>query len=120
MLFISVDDFFEKVKHINKLSRSEEVEYARKMQDGDTDARDRIIENYLPYVASSVKHLRSKFLTLELILRCCVSLEKAVDSFDFLQDSERFPHRLNWWLRQTITRYIAEDRSFPPDGTSCN
>lgn len=120
MLFISTDDFFEKAEKIRTLSRREEIEYAEKMKAGDPDAREMIIQSSLPYVAASVKHLKSRFLTLELILRCCASLEKAVDSFDFMQDSERFPHRLNWWLRQTITRYIAEDRSFSPDHSSRN
>ena len=46
--------------------------------------------------------------TLELVMRCCAAVEKAVDGFDFLQDSERFGHRLNWALRQMVTAYIAE------------
>ena len=41
-------------------------------------------------------------------MRCCAAVEKAVDGFDFLQDSERFGHRLNWALRQMVTAYIAE------------
>ena len=68
----------------------------------------KLVESYLPYVASTLKRLPAKHQTLELIYRCYASLEKAVDRFDFLQDSEPFSHRLNWWMRQTITAYLAD------------
>ncbi|MCF2681828.1 hypothetical protein [Faecalicatena contorta] len=45
--------------------------------------------------------------SLGLVLYCLQALEKAVDHFDFLQDSEPFSHRLNWYIRQAVTSYIV-------------
>ena len=108
MLLISAEDFFKKAKYCTVLSRKEEIESARNMLSGDLSARGRLVESYLSYVASTLKRLPAKHQTLELIYRCYASLEKAVDRFDFPQDSEPFSHRLNWWMRQTITAYLAD------------
>ena len=108
MLYLSAEDFYEKTSDIKRLSRSEERYYAERMKAGDLEAREIIITANLPYVASCVKHLHKEYQTLELIYRCCRALEKAVDQFDFFQDGESFMHRLSWWMRQTVTRYIAE------------
>ena len=45
---------------------------------------------------------------LGLVLYCMQALEKAADSFDFLQDSEPFLHRLNRYLRQATVDYIVK------------
>lgn len=111
MIFLSPEDFFRKVKAIKTLDPREEKEWAGKLRAGDPEARERLVESYLPFVASAIGRLPREYQTLELIFRCRTALEKAVDSFDFLQDSEPFAHRLNWWLRQTVTAYIAEKHS---------
>lgn len=112
MLFISSADFFKKVKGRKPLSRAEEREYAIKMKQGDPAARQQLIESFLPQVAGCVRHLPAQYQTLELLLRCCTALERAVGQFDFLQDGESFSHRLSWCMRQTIVGYIADKRSF--------
>lgn len=108
MLYISADDFFEKTRRISPLSREEERVLAEKMKAGDSQARERLIAGYLPHVAGHIRQLPEQYHTLALVMRSCRALEKAVDSFDFLQDSETFSHRLSWWLRQTTVAYIAE------------
>ena len=108
MLFVSVEDFYQKAGSYTMLSREDEKLFAEKMNAGDLEARCRIIQSYLPMVASHIKHLARDLQSLELVYRCIHSLEKATDSFNFLQDSEKFSHRLSWWLRQTVARYIAE------------
>lgn len=108
MLYISAEDFLEKTKQLVPLRREEERILAEKMKAGDGEAREKLIAGYLPQAAAHIRHLRREFQTLELVMRCRRALEKAVDSFDFLQDSEPFSHRLSWWLRQTVTAYIAE------------
>ncbi len=109
MLFVQPKDFFEKAASIRALSREEELACARAMAAGDQAARQRLVEGYLPMVAGSIRRL-PEARSLELIYRCCTALEKAVDSFNFLQDSERFSHRLSWYLRQTIVRWRAGRR----------
>lgn len=49
MVYISVNDFLEKVRGIEALSRSEEVECAKRMKEGDIAARERLIQGYLPF-----------------------------------------------------------------------
>ena len=108
MLFLTPDDFFQKVAQFKPIDRQKELEYARQMLDGDPEARNAIIEGYLPHLAAVLRRAKPEYRTLRLILGYCAALEKAVDSFDFLQNSERFSHRLDWYLRQTFVRYIAE------------
>ena len=108
MIYISVDDFYEKVSAFSGMSRQEEIECARQMKNGDILARERLIQSYLPMVAAHIKRVASHRQSLGMILYCQQALEKAVDSFDFFQDSELFSHRLSWYLRQAVTKYIVD------------
>lgn len=112
MVYISVDDFYEKVSTFSRMSRQEEIECARQMKNGDLMARERLIQSYLPVVAAHIKRVASHRQSLGMILYCQQALEKAVDSFDFLQESESFSHRLSWALRQAVTKYITDSREF--------
>ena len=107
MLFITPEDFFEKVKAISPLDRETELALAQRMQAGDPDAREALIRGYLPHVAAVIRR-RNRLQTLEGILRCYIALEQAVDRFDFLQEHDTFSHYLSWVMRQTATRYLAD------------
>ena len=89
------------------MTREEEVECAKKMLNGDKEAREQLIQSYIPMVAGHIKHTKPDLQQLGLVIYCMQALEKAVDSFDFLQDSETFTHRLSWWLRQATTKYMV-------------
>lgn len=108
MVFISIDDFFEKSCLCNVLTRQEEIECAKAMKNGDLDAREKLVQSYLPTVAAHIKRAKPHLQTLGLVLYCMNALEKAVDSFDFSQESETFNHRLSWALRQTVVSYIVK------------
>ena len=110
MLFVSVDDFFQKVRSTTRLSRANEKYLAMKMNEGDAEARQAILNSYLPMVASYIRRSPKELQTLETIYCCIHSLEKGVDSFNFLQDSETFTHHLSWRLRQCITRCLVDRR----------
>ena len=110
MLFANVNDFYDRVKKMERLSRDEEKRNALLMQAGNLEARERIVESYMHQVASHIKRMSGDHQSLELVYRCVQALEKAVDSFDFEQDGETFTHRLSFVLRQESVRYIA-DRS---------
>jgi len=105
MVFVSVDDFFEKVGTCTVLTRQEEIECAKQMENGDAAARERLIQSYMPMLASYIKQAKPDIRTFGLVLYCQQALEKAVDSFDFLQDSETFTHRLSLHLRQAVVKY---------------
>lgn len=107
MIYISIDDFYEKAALCKVLSRQEEIECARKMKNGDIIAREELIQSYIPMMAGHIKHTKPHMQTLGLVLFCQQALENAVDSFDFLQDSEPFSHRLSWALRQAVTKYMV-------------
>ena len=104
---MSVDDFYEKVSLLSGMSRIEEIECAKQMRKGDVGARERLIQSYLPMVAGHIEHIKPQMQNLGLVLYCVQALEQAVDSFDFLQESESFSHRLSWHLRQAVTKYIV-------------
>lgn len=107
MIYASAEDFYEKAATCIVLSRQQEIECAKQMKNGDALAREKLIQSYLPMVAEHIKHTQPHMQTLGLVLYCVHALEKAVDSFDFLQDSEPFSHRLNWWLRHAVIEYIV-------------
>lgn len=107
MLYTSSQDFFDKAAQCLRLSREEEKQCAVLMKSGDAEARQKIINNYIPFVASYVKRYSGYKPSLQMIYRCLQALEKQVDKFDFSQDRESFIRPLGWVLRQEITRYIA-------------
>ena len=110
MIYITVDDFYKKTSKCMRLSRQEEIECAKQMKLGDASARTRLVESYLPMVAAVVKRAPKQMQTLRLVLLCESELEKAVDSFNFLQEGETFAHRLSWHMRQVITKCIVDSR----------
>lgn len=111
MPYISVQDFFEKTAGKTVITREEERRLADAMARGDSAARGCLIAGYLPMVAGHIRHCKTHLQTLNLVYACLQALENAVDSFDFMQESEPFSHRLSWYLRQTTVRYIAQQRN---------
>ena len=107
MLFITIEEFYEKAKQCRRLSRQEEKDCALQMQNGDEAARSRLIESYVPMVAGHIRHLKTSLQTLGMAVYCMQALEAAVNQFNFLQDSEPFSHHLSWALRQASTAYLV-------------
>ena len=107
MLFISADDFFAKASTCSRLPREEEKALVLQMAAGDKNARMALICSYLPFVASRIRRSPRHLHTLSTVYTCIDSLEKAVDCFNFSQDSEPFLHHLSWRMRQCITKCIA-------------
>ena len=108
MIFISIDDFYEKASKCRVLTREEEIACAKRMKDGDLSAREQLIESYTPMAANHVKRAKPHLQQMGLAVYCMQALEKAVDSFDFMTESETFAHRLNWRLRQATVDYIVK------------
>lgn len=108
MLFISLEDFLAKAGTIPRLSRDEEKALAQRMNAGDEAARQALVRSYLPFVAARIRQAPREIRTLHTVYACITAMQKGVDSFNFLQDSETFSHHLSWRLRQCITRCIAD------------
>ena len=107
MIFISIEDFFNKTKDLPRLTKEEELECVHKMNDGDLQSRERLIENYLPLIASLTKRAKPQYQTLGLVMYYIEALEKAVDSFNFFSEGETFTHYLNRYLREAFVKYIV-------------
>lgn len=107
MLFISADDFLNKVKSLSPLTREEEKILAVQKAAGDAAAREKLVQGYLPFTAGFIRRAPRGLRTLNTVYTCIDCLEKSVDSFDFLQDRERFARPLGQRLRHCITRCLA-------------
>ena len=107
MLFVSAEDFFTQAEKTPRLTREEEKRLAQEMAQN-AAARDQLIRSYFPMVAACIRRAPQDLHTLRTVYVCLASLEKGVDSFNFLQDGERFSHHLSWRLRQCITRCLAD------------
>ena len=107
MLFITVEDFFAQADKNSPLTREEERRLANEMAEN-TAAREQLIRGYLPMVAGFIRRAPQKLHTLKTVYACVDTLEKGIDSFDFMQESESFSHHLSWRLRQCLTKGLAE------------
>ena len=108
MLFIGAEDFFTQASAVPRLSREEEISLAKKMAEGDQSARQTLVRSYFPMVAGVIRRGPKAIQTLRTVYACIAELEKGVDGFNFLQDSEPFTHHLSRRLRQCIARAIAD------------
>lgn len=109
MVYVDIQDFFQKAAACKRLSRQEEIDCAIRMKTGEVAARVCIIESYLPIIAGHIKRLPKNFHTLGCALYFQAELEKAIDRFDFLQDSEPFMHRISWISRQAVAKYLTRE-----------
>ncbi len=93
------------------LSTAEETDLAQKSFEGDLAARQKLIECNLRLVVSIAKRYKNKGLDLDdLIQEGNAGLIKAVEKFDYTK-GYRFSTYATWWIRQAITRAIADKGS---------
>lgn len=110
---INVDDpvkmYLKDIGKVPLLSSDEEIELAKKMAEGDSIARAKLSESNLRLVVSIAKRYvtRSNMQFLDLIQEGNIGLLKAVEKFDHTKGF-RFSTYATWWIRQSITRAIAD------------
>ncbi len=109
---IGIDDpvrmYLKEIGRVPLLSAEEEVELAKKMEEGDEYAKKRLVEANLRLVVSIAKRYVGRgMLFLDLIQEGNLGLIKAVEKFDF-RKGFKFSTYATWWIRQAITRAIAD------------
>ena len=110
---VNVDDpvkmYLKDIGKVPLLTSEEEVELAKRMMEGDSVARAKLSESNLRLVVSIAKRYvsRSNMQFLDLIQEGNIGLLKAVEKFDHTKGF-RFSTYATWWIRQSITRAIAD------------
>ena len=100
--------YLKEIGRIKLLTPEEEQEIAKKMADGDEDARKRMSEANLRLVVSIAKRYVGRGMQLlDLIQEGNLGLMKAVEKFDYTK-GYKFSTYATWWIRQSITRAIAD------------
>ncbi|MBR2310614.1 MAG: RNA polymerase sigma factor RpoD [Oscillospiraceae bacterium] len=108
----SLDDpvrmYLKEIGQVKLLSAEEEVELAKRVAEGDQKAKNKLTEANLRLVVSIAKKYSGRGLhILDLIQEGNTGLIRAVDKFDWTKGN-KFSTYATWWIRQAITRAIAD------------
>ena len=109
---INIDDhvkmYLKEIGKVDLLSAEEETELAKRMSEGDEEAKKRLAEANLRLVVSIAKRYVGRgMMFLDLIQEGNLGLIRAVDKFDYTK-GYKFSTYATWWIRQAITRAIAD------------
>ena len=109
---ISIEDpvrmYLKEIGKVPLLSAEEEIELAKRMEEGDLEAKKKLSEANLRLVVSIAKRYVGRgMLFLDLIQEGNLGLIKAVEKFDY-RKGYKFSTYATWWIRQAITRAIAD------------
>ena len=109
---ISIEDpvrmYLKEIGKVPLLSAEEEIELAKRMENGDQEAKKRLAEANLRLVVSiAQRYVGRGMLFLDLIQEGNLGLIKAVEKFDY-RKGYKFSTYATWWIRQAITRAIAD------------
>lgn len=109
---IAVDDpvrmYLKEIGKVPLLTAQEEIDLAKRMEEGDEYAKQKLCEANLRLVVSiAKKYVGRGMLFLDLIQEGNLGLIKAVDKFDWTK-GYKFSTYATWWIRQAITRSIAD------------
>ena len=100
--------YLKEIGQVRLLSAEEEVELAKRVSEGDQEAKNKLTEANLRLVVSIAKKYSGRGLhILDLIQEGNTGLIRAVDKFDWTKGN-KFSTYATWWIRQAITRAIAD------------
>ena len=109
---VSIEDpvrmYLKEIGKVPLLSAEEEIDLAKRMEQGDEEAKKKLAEANLRLVVSIAKRYVGRgMLFLDLIQEGNLGLIKAVEKFDY-RKGYKFSTYATWWIRQAITRAIAD------------
>ena len=100
--------YLKEIGQVKLLTAEEEIELAKRVSEGDKKAKDRLTEANLRLVVSIAKKYSGRGLhILDMIQEGNTGLIRAVDKFDYTKGN-KFSTYATWWIRQAITRAIAD------------
>ncbi|QBR48446.1 RNA polymerase sigma factor RpoD [Leuconostoc kimchii] len=100
--------YLKEIGRVNLLKGDEEINIAKRIEDGDVEAKQELAEANLRLVVSIAKRYVGRGMQfLDLIQEGNMGLMKAVDKFDYTKGF-KFSTYATWWIRQAITRAIAD------------
>ncbi len=100
--------YLKEIGSVALLSKEEEIELAKKMEEGDPEAKSRLVEANLRLVVSVAKRYTNRGLQfLDLIQEVNLGLIKAAEKYDYTKGF-KFSTYATWWIRQAIVRAIAD------------
>ena len=104
----SLQLFLQEVGRYPLLTKLEEIQLAKRVEQGDLIAKRRMIESNLRLVVSIAKNYRGQGLGfLDLIQEGILGLIRAVEKFDWRRDL-KFSTYATWWIRQAVARALAD------------
>ena len=104
----SLQLFLKDIGKVRLLTAGQEVVLAKRIERGDLDAKQKMVESNLRLVVSIAKHYRNQGLPfLDVIQEGTLGLVRAAEKFDHRQ-GYRFSTYATWWIRQAITRALAD------------
>ncbi len=109
---VTIDDpvrmYLKEIGKVDLLTAEQEIELAKRMEQGDQAAKEKLCEANLRLVVSIAKRYVGRGMQfLDLIQEGNLGLIKAVDKFDY-RKGYKFSTYATWWIRQAITRAIAD------------
>ena len=100
--------YLKEIGRVDLITSNEEIELAKKIEEGDEGAKARLVEANLRLVVSVAKRYTGRgLLFLDLIQEGNMGLIKAAEKFDY-KKGFKFSTYATWWIRQAITRAIAD------------
>jgi RNA polymerase primary sigma factor len=100
--------FLKGIGRVRLLSAREEVDLAKRIERGDLEAKQRMVESNLRLVVSIAKNYRNQGLPfLDLIQEGTIGLVRAAEKFDYRRGF-KFSTYATWWIRQAIARSLAD------------
>ena len=104
----SLQLFLKDIGKARLLTAQEEVDLAKRIERGDLDAKQKMVESNLRLVVSIAKNYRSQGLPfLDLIQEGAIGLVRATEKFDYRRGF-KFSTYATWWIRQAVARALAD------------
>src|SRR5712691_2224073 len=104
----SLQLFLKDIGKVRLLTAAEEVELAKRIERGDLDAKQKMVESNLRLVVSIAKVYRNQGLPfLDLIQEGTLGLVRAAEKFDYRRGF-KFSTYATWWIRQAVARALAD------------